>query len=68
MVDLSEIKSLIHVRYLSNDDGTLYFTQIDNRDEKLRHLHHLHPLLAASEEVQNREYGVSRGQHHRIEL
>ena len=49
VVDLSKIKGLVHVGYLSNDDGTLYFTQIDNRDEKLRHLHHIHPLLAASQ-------------------
>ena len=64
---MDDIKGHVVVKQVIDVDYALYFTQIDHRDEKLRHSHHLHPLLAASHEVQNHEYGVSRGQHHQIE-
>ena len=67
VVDSGDVKGFIHVSLLFDGNVTCCFTQIDHRDEKLRHSRHLHPPLGASQEAPNREYGVSRGHHHQIE-
>ena len=48
-VDSSEIKGIINVNYLFDDNMILYIIQIDRRDEKLQHSYHCTPPLADSQ-------------------
>ena len=44
MVDLNDIKGIITVGHLFDDNVTLYIVQIDRRGEKLQHSYHCTPL------------------------
>ena len=68
-VDLDDIKTHVVVKQVIDVEVALYITQIDHCEEKLRHPHPCHPLGRGwGAQRQNREYGVSRGRHHRIEF
>ena len=56
MVDSSNVKGCIDASHVFDVNVTLCFTQIDHRDEKLRHSRHFYPRLSGgSQETPNRK-------------